>query len=78
VLLASDSIHYYEEYEQSMPFMTVANLVDMYLGFDRVRAMVDSGEVDHLVSGHDPGTLGRFRPARGELRDVVSTIGRPA
>lgn len=75
VLLASDAIHYYEEYERDMPFITVANLVDMYLCFDQVRAMVAAGEVDHVVSGHDPSTLGRFRPARGELRDVVATIG---
>ena len=78
VLLASDSIHYYEEYEQAMPFTSVANLVDMYKAFDRVRAMVDSGEVDHVVSGHDPDTLNRFASARGELCEVVSTIGRPA
>jgi glyoxylase-like metal-dependent hydrolase (beta-lactamase superfamily II) len=78
VLLASDAIHYYEEYERNMPFMSVANLVDMYLAFDQVRAMVSAGQVDHVVSGHDPGTLERFTPARGELRDVVATIGRPA
>jgi glyoxylase-like metal-dependent hydrolase (beta-lactamase superfamily II) len=78
VLLASDSIHYYEEYERNMPFMSVANLVDMYRAFDLVRAMVDRGEVNHLVSGHDPDTLGRFSPAAGELRDLVATIGRPA
>jgi glyoxylase-like metal-dependent hydrolase (beta-lactamase superfamily II) len=78
VLLASDAIHYYEEYEQNMPFMSAANLVDMYLAFDRVRAMVAAGEVDHVVSGHDPDTLARFKPAAGELRDVVATIGRPA
>jgi glyoxylase-like metal-dependent hydrolase (beta-lactamase superfamily II) len=77
-LLASDAIHYYEEYEQNMPFMSVANLVDMYRAFDRVRDMVKAGEVDHVVSGHDPGTLARFTPARGELNDVVATIGRPA
>jgi glyoxylase-like metal-dependent hydrolase (beta-lactamase superfamily II) len=77
VLLASDSIHYYEEYEHNMPFMAAANLVDMYLAYERVRAMVSSGEVDHVVSGHDPSTLQRFRPAHGELRDVVATIGGP-
>ena len=44
VLLASDSVHYYEEYEQNMPFTQVANLIDMYAGFDRIRAM----RADHL------------------------------
>lgn len=56
VLLASDAVHYYEEYERSMPFTQVANLIDMYAGFDRIRAL----QADHLVPGHDPDTLDRF------------------
>ena len=66
VLLASDAIHYYEEYERDMLFMSVADLVAMYEGFDRIRDMVRSGEVEHLVSGHDPDTLRRFTPASGK------------
>ncbi|CAN5320030.1 N-acyl homoserine lactonase family protein [soil metagenome] len=65
VLLASDAIHYYEEYEADMPFMSVADLVGMYEGFDSIRALVDVGTVKHLVSGHDPDTLGRFAPFAG-------------
>ena len=65
VLLASDAIHYYEEYEADMPFMSVADLVGMYDGFDRVRALVDAGTVKHLVSGHDPDTLARFTALPG-------------
>ncbi len=75
VLLASDAIHYYEEYERDMPFTQVACLVEMYAAFDRIRAMVDAGEVRHLVSGHDPGTLGRFTPLPGELAGLAATIG---
>jgi glyoxylase-like metal-dependent hydrolase (beta-lactamase superfamily II) len=75
VLLASDAIHYYEEYERDMPFSQVACLVEMYAAFDRIRAMVDAGEVRHLVSGHDPGTLGRFTPLPGELAGLAATIG---
>ena len=76
VLLASDAVHYYEEYERGMPFAHVANLVDMYDAFDRIRNMVDSGEVTHLVSGHDPGTIGRFTAVPGELAGLAATIGR--
>lgn len=76
VLLASDSVHYYEEYERSMPFTQVANLVDMYAAFERIRAMLDTGEVRHLVSGHDPQTLARFTPVtQGPLADLAATIG---
>lgn len=60
VLLASDAVHYYEEYERDMPFVSAADLVEMYAGFDLVRSLVDTGQVRHLVTGHDPGTLATF------------------
>ncbi|MFD1714112.1 N-acyl homoserine lactonase family protein [Amnibacterium flavum] len=75
VLLASDSAHYYEEYEADMPFMAVADLVRMYDGFALVREMVASGEVQHVVSGHDPSTLDRFTRVDGELHALVATVG---
>lgn len=75
VLLASDSVHYYEEYQRNMPFTQVASLVDMYAAFDRIRAMLDTGEVRHLVSGHDPDTLARFTPVTGALAGLAATIG---
>jgi glyoxylase-like metal-dependent hydrolase (beta-lactamase superfamily II) len=72
VLLASDSVHYYEEYERNMPFTQVANLIDMYAGFDRIRAM----RADHLVAGHDPGTLDRFTPCDlAGITGLAATIG---
>ena len=74
VLLASDAI-YYEEYERDMLFMSVANLVDMYEGFDRIRELVESGDVSHLVSGHDPDTLNRFAPASGPHAHLAANIG---
>jgi glyoxylase-like metal-dependent hydrolase (beta-lactamase superfamily II) len=75
VLLASDAVHYYEELEDDLPFSSAADLVAMYAGFDRINRMVASGEVKHVVSGHDPGTLDRFTPASGDLAGMVATIG---
>jgi glyoxylase-like metal-dependent hydrolase (beta-lactamase superfamily II) len=71
VLLASDSVHYYEELERNMPFTQVADLIEMYAGFDRLRTL----RPDHLVTGHDPGTLGRFTPVAGPLAGLAATIG---
>lgn len=71
VLLASDAVHYYEELDRNMPFTQVANLIDMYAGFDRIRAL----KADHIVAGHDPDTLGRFTPVGGELAGLAATIG---
>ena len=76
VLLASDAVHYYEEYERDMLFMSVADLVQMYECFDYIRDQVGSGSVRHLVAGHDPGTLSRFRQAPGEYSLLAATIGR--
>jgi glyoxylase-like metal-dependent hydrolase (beta-lactamase superfamily II) len=74
-LLASDAVHYYEEYEDDLPFAFVADLPKMYAGFDRVRTLLSDG-VQHLVSGHDPDTLSRFRAVTsGPLAGVAATIG---
>ena len=76
VLVASDALHYYEEYEADMPFAYVADLPAMYEGFDRIRELVEHGGVQHLVSGHDPDTLNRFRRVEeGPLAGVAATIG---
>ncbi len=76
VLLASDAMHYYEEFERDIPFTYVADLIGMYEGFDRIRAMGEAGEYVHLVSGHDPSTLDRFTPVTtGPLAGLAATIG---
>ncbi|MGC1237330.1 MAG: N-acyl homoserine lactonase family protein [Acidimicrobiales bacterium] len=75
VLLASDAIHYYEEYERDMLFTSVADLVEMYEAFDTIREMERLGSIDHLVAGHDPNTLRRFAPIDGEFDGLVATIG---
>jgi glyoxylase-like metal-dependent hydrolase (beta-lactamase superfamily II) len=72
VLLASDAVHYYEEYEREMPFTSVADLVGMYSAFGRIRSMAAAGGADHLVAGHDPSTLARFGAGPGEW---TATIG---
>lgn len=74
-LLASDSMHYYEEFDDDMPFAYVGDLIGMYEGFDTIRAMLHSGQVKHLVAGHDPSTLSRFAPVTGKLAGLAATIG---
>lgn len=75
VLLASDAVHYYEEYESHMPFMSVADLVQMYGAFDLISSWVADGTVAHVVSGHDPDTLTRFPPLGGVLAGNAAIIG---
>lgn len=75
VILASDAVHYYEECDRDMPFVSAASLIDMYAGLDLVRRMLGDGRAEHLVTGHDPGTLGRFRRSAGPLGAAAATIG---
>jgi len=59
VLLASDAVHFYDELELDRPFYAVADLADVYRGFDTVRDLAaSSGAV--LVPGHDPLVMQRF------------------
>ncbi len=78
VLLASDALHYYEEGEKGMPFVSVANLVDMYAGFDTIDSLA-AGAADGrpvaVVSGHDPDTLRRLGGPAGPLGDHAAVIG---
>jgi glyoxylase-like metal-dependent hydrolase (beta-lactamase superfamily II) len=73
VLLASDTMHLYEQYEREMPFSGVTDLAGMYLCYETIRSMLDRG-VSHLVAGHDPTTLSRFTPSI-VLPGLAATIG---
>lgn len=77
VLLASDAVHYYEEYQRDIIFTSVNDLVEMYDSFARIREWESSGAVAHVVSGHDPSTLARFTPAAGALEGFAAIIGTP-
>jgi glyoxylase-like metal-dependent hydrolase (beta-lactamase superfamily II) len=76
VLLASDALHYYEEYDKEMPFVSVASLIDMYAGFATIKAMVAQGQVAQVVCGHDPSTLDRFTRIDGPQGAGVAIIGK--
>jgi glyoxylase-like metal-dependent hydrolase (beta-lactamase superfamily II) len=69
VILASDAVHYYAELEQDRPFAIVADVVEMYAAYDRIRELGTApGAV--IVAGHDPDVLTRF-PGRAGSANVV-------
>ncbi len=76
VVLASDAVHFYEELDRGMPFMSVADLVGMYDAFDMLNGMIADGTATHLVSGHDQGTLDRFEAFGEPLAGRAAVIGR--
>lgn len=74
VVLASDALHFYEELDRDWPFTVVADLEDMYRGFDLLRELTsDPGRT--LVAGHDPDVMTRFPAAAAGLGDLAVRVG---
>lgn len=76
VLLASDALHFREELERDMPFTSCTDLVGVFAGFQILRDLLDSGEVNIVVPGHDSTSLEGFEPLDGPLSDNAVVIGR--
>lgn len=72
VILASDAVHFYEEYETDRPFGVIDDLGAMYRAYDLLRDL-DSAPGSVLVPGHDPEVATRF-PASGEAAAMATRI----
>lgn len=66
VVLASDAVHLYEEYERDRPFAVVADLSAMYEAYDTLRALCRDRDAV-MVPGHDPDVMNRFPRLAGDL-----------
>lgn len=75
VVLASDALHYYEEYERGVPFAVVVNSSDMIVAHERIRALADSD--NHVVPAHDPSILDLYPPSRPDLAGEVLRVDLP-
>jgi glyoxylase-like metal-dependent hydrolase (beta-lactamase superfamily II) len=74
IVLASDALHYYDNFRLRDPFPAVVDLPQMLDAYERLREMVDS---DHdLVPGHDPEVFQRF-PGSGLPEGVVALHQEP-
>ena len=58
-VLASDALHYYEEADRDRPFAYVADLPQMYRGYEVLRELAGRPGTA-LVAGHDPEVMRRF------------------
>ena len=73
VVLASDAVHLYEEYERDRPFEVVADLAEMYRAYDVIRDLCRRpGAV--MVPGHDPEVMDRFARLEGPAAGVAVRI----
>ena len=69
VVVASDTSHYYEHFEQGRVFTTTFHLGDTLDGYAKLRRLADSEK--HIVPGHDPLVMQRYPAASPALKDIV-------
>ncbi|HXZ01424.1 MAG TPA: N-acyl homoserine lactonase family protein [Stellaceae bacterium] len=69
VVLASDTSHLYANMEQGRPFPIVLNVADMLEGHKRLYQLADTAR--HIVPGHDPLVMRRYRAPGRELEGAV-------
>jgi len=72
VILASDAVHFYEELEQDRPFGVIANLAEMYEGYDTLREL--AGDGGHIVPGHDPEVMERYPRIEGAAGEFAVEV----
>ena len=63
VVLASDSVHYYENLLAENPFPVLVSTIDYIEALRTVTRLADGP--DHIIPGHDPLVLSRFPAAAG-------------
>jgi glyoxylase-like metal-dependent hydrolase (beta-lactamase superfamily II) len=73
VVLASDAAHFYEEYERDRPFAVIADLAEVYEGYDTLRELCGAPGA-HMVPGHDPAVMERYPAVEGPARDFAVQI----
>src|SRR5688500_6374711 len=69
VVLASDASHFYANMEQVRPFPVVWSVADMVEGYGKLRSLAEAP--GHLIPGHDPLVLERYKAPKGELQGIV-------
>jgi glyoxylase-like metal-dependent hydrolase (beta-lactamase superfamily II) len=70
VVLASDSVHYYENLVAENPFPVLVSTID-YVGALRTVGRLADGP-DHVIPGHDPLVLKRFPTVRPDMDGAVA------
>ena len=75
MVLASDASHYYANMALKRPFPIVFNVGEMVDGWERVKGLADG--IDHIIPGHDPQVLRKYRPPNRRLNGIVARLDTP-
>ena len=69
VVLASDSLHFYENMRATSPFPIVYSVGDMVQGYAKLRRLAASES--HIVPGHDPAVMKEYPAPDDRLAGTV-------
>ena len=69
VVIASDVTHFYENMDSERPFTTAFHIGGMLEGYGLLRAAAPTPQ--HIVPGHDPLVMQRYRAPTPELDGIV-------
>jgi glyoxylase-like metal-dependent hydrolase (beta-lactamase superfamily II) len=72
VVLASDSVHYYENLRAENPFPVLVSTIDYVKALRTVDGLADGP--DHIIPGHDPMVLQHYAPPSPELSGIVACL----
>lgn len=72
LVLAVDTAHFYENFENRKLFPIVHSAEDMLRSFDRLEAL--SGSKTNIVPGHDPLVLKRYPAWKSETEGIVHRL----
>jgi glyoxylase-like metal-dependent hydrolase (beta-lactamase superfamily II) len=72
VVLASDSSHFYENFEQGKVFPLIVDVEDALRGYARLKQLAASPR--HVVPGHDPLVLKRYPALNSQTQGIVHRL----
>jgi glyoxylase-like metal-dependent hydrolase (beta-lactamase superfamily II) len=72
VVLASDSSHYYENFEKGKVFPITIDIADVLDGYVRLQAL--AGSPRRVVPGHDPLVLKRYPALNSQTEGIVHRL----
>ncbi len=72
VVLASDTLHFYENMDAASPYPTVYNVSDMIEGWDKLRRLAESPV--HIIPGHDPRVMDQYPALSDALQGRVARL----
>lgn len=72
VVLASDSSHYYENFEQGKVFPITNDITDVLAGYGTLKAL--AGTPRRVVPGHDPLVLQRYPALNASTQGLVHRL----